>query len=290
MVPPKFREWVRKQVFSKRSEGECTHITVRHLSAGKNAMGDVERVNVPRIKEIQDGEADDTIGLLSLQLWEAAQGDADGLVGVQSYAFLSFFDEAPDKHVSRYSARFTSTAEEEGSEDPSASEPATKSGLLSQTMRHLESMARMATQGSMHQLSLQQRTIQSQQDIIEKMTKDRMDTFRLMEDLHSKKHERDMEMKERERSIQLQDELIERLTPYIPVLASKLTGSKLLPAKGQASADGGVRELLTSLTPEQMEAAQQILRPEQMTLLVSMMMEAQKEDEAKTASTNGAQH
>lgn len=291
LVPPEFRRWVHKQHFGKRKEGDCTFFVIRHLGAGKGKLDDVDKVPALKVEEIEEGEADATVDRFAFQLHEIAEQDANGFQGVQTYAFLAFFEENPEKHVSRYTLRIVSSDEDEESPDASVSEPANGTGLTAQAMRHSEAFARIGTQASMHQMTLQQRTIQTQADLIERLASERMESFKLIEELYSRKHERDMEVMEKTASLKTRTELIERVTPLLPVIAAKLTGMPLLP-KGDDK-NQGLRAILSSIDETQMGQLQAILRPEQMGLLAEMMVQMQSEDEAKKAlpeNTNGEAH
>lgn len=286
MVPPKFKTWLHGQIWpvTKRDEGVCTHLTVRHVS-GKNSS-DVCRIQVPRPESIKENEEEEILQSLAVEAWEAAQTDADGFQGTNTYSIHSWFEGQPDRAVNRYTARFESSVEEDGNEDESASESPTKSGITSQMMRHTEAFARIGTQASIHQMSLQQRTIESQHNLIGKLVQDKLDTVQLIEDLIQQKHERAIEMKDAESKARFKSELIEAVGNYLPVVAGKM-GMPLLPPTTKDGSTHPVRQLLASIKPEQMAALTQILSPDQQALVVQLMSEQEEavtkeEEEAKT--------
>jgi hypothetical protein len=282
----KFLTWLHYQIFSKRDEGACKKIVVRH-SAGKGSE-DVGYLNMPKPESIREEDSNETILLLANQLWEMAENDAAGIVGptLQTYTFQAWFEGEPTKHLSRITARFGTEADEDGSGDGSVSEAPNGTGLVSQAMRHAEAFARIGTQASIHQLSMQQRTIESQQRLIEKLTEEKLGALEMMEDLRSKKHERELEMMEKEASFKLKTEALERLTNYLPIVAKKLLGQKALPSGAtngnvEDKSTPMVRQFLASLTPEQMVNAEKILDPSQVAMLADMMMEQQDDEKPK---------
>lgn len=289
-IEKKFLAWLHVQVFSKKDEGACRRFVVRH-SAGKGSE-DVGYVAAPKPESIREEETDEVILNLANQLWDMAENDAGGIVSptLQTYTFQAWFEGEATKPLARYTARFGTASDDDadGSGDALLSEPANATGLTMQAMRHAEGFAKMATQATVHQLSMQQRTIESQQRLIEKLTEEKLGALEMMEDLRSKRHERDLEMKEKEANWKLKTEALERLTTYLPIVAKKLLGQKALPAgtNGEKSTPM-VQQLLSSVTPEQMEQMSGILRPEQTALLAEMMME-QQEEEKPQAKTDGA--
>jgi hypothetical protein len=284
MADKKFVQWLHVQIFSKRDEGACSHLVVHHM-AGK-ASADVARLKVPLPESIRENETEEVVQVLAEQAWELAQNDANGLEGIQKYAFQAWFVGAQDKPLSRFTYRFGEADEEEGNDDASVSEPPNKTGLVSQAMRHAEAFARIGTQASIHQLSMQQRTIESQQRLIEKLTEEKLEGVTMMEDLRSKKHEREIELMEKEASFKLKTEALERLTNYLPIVAKKLLGTKALPpgagnGNGTDKSTPMIRQFLSSLTLEQMQQAKAFLTEDQITLLAEMMMEQQDEEKPK---------
>lgn len=282
----KFQAWLHAQIFSKKEDGACSMLVVHHM-AGK-ASSDVARLKVPKPESIREADTEETVLLLAEQAWELAQNDANGIgEGVQKYAIQAWFEGNAEKPLSRYTLRFGQEDDEEGNDDASVSEPPNKTGLVAQAMRHSEAFARIGTQASIHQLSMQQRTIESQQRLIEELTKDKLQYLRDAEELASQKHQRDLEMKEKEASLKLKTEALERVTNYFPLIAQKLFGRKALPA-GDGKTTPTIKQFLQSLTLEQMEKARGVLDESQIALLAEMMMEQQNEEQPQP-KTEGAE-
>lgn len=275
-VPVKFKAWVRQLVLGKQ-EGLCLAVSLRHL--GHKQGADVARTTMPKPEEIGEGEAESQLAIVADQLWSQAQDDADAFEGVQTYAFYSWFDGSPDKAASRYTARFSSrVAGEENSEDESVSEPPTATGQVSQAMRHTEAMARIMTQGQMHMVSSLTRANESKDRLIEKLLDEKMAAIETVEEAMTKKHERQMEMEERRLKAKVMEDAINRVGALVPLVLTKLTGQKLLPAGAKGAP--AMKELLATIDSEQMEKLGGILKPEQTAMLAEMMME-QQEDETK---------
>jgi cell division protein FtsB len=290
LSPLKFRLWIKNLIFTKREEGDCIAITLRHI-AGK-ASGEVTKMAMPKPAEFEEGEDPDMrVGMMADEIWEKAQDDANGFQGMQTYAFYSWFDGSGDKHFNRFTCRFSpQTESDEMNDDESVSEAPTGTGLVTASMRHTEVFARVATQGSMHQIAMLQRTVESQQRLVEKLTENRMKTFELMEDLQSEKHKRDMEMKDKEAQVRFRTDMMDRVGMLLPIVASKMFKIPLLPAGSKGAP--AMRELLGSVTEGQMEKLSSILTQEQQALLANMMMEQQDDDAkvSKPAEPNGEAH
>lgn len=272
MPAKQFETWVKRQILEeKKEEGTCIRIVVRHLSSGRKSLGDVEAISIPLAGDDRTEEfVHDTIR----NLWDAAQNDANGLVGVNSYSFVSFRSENPNEPSARYTARFANETEEE-SEDASVSEPANKAGLTSQLMRHNESLMKMATLGSQQIINSLARQMSTQSETIERLAAKQLETLKVLEELGDKKQERDMERLEKEYSFASRAEMVDTIKPLIPVIASKLTGIKML---GSGKNDVAMKTILGSIKPEQFEALLRVLTPEQQSLLTTLMMEVQSEE------------
>lgn len=272
MIPGKFKEWIRRQLFDTRREGRCVKIAVRHVSASKTSLGEVDSVSVPTGSDLEES----FIEQAAIRLWESAQQDADGLTGVQSYAAIGFFEEEPTKSLTRYAFRMASQDEEDGSEDPSNSEPATKTGLMSQLMRHSEAFARISSQSSLQIINTLQRQMAAKDEIIEKMTKDAMENMRIREDLLSQKHERDLVNAREAQNFELQQEAIQQFKPFIPILLNKLSGGKFMLPSGQENGlTKAFQSFFDTVSPEQIDTLQNVLKPNQLALLGELMNSVQ---------------
>jgi hypothetical protein len=270
-------EWVAKQL-ARRGKGRLVRLALRHLGASKQASGDVEGVDVP--EDTDAGWVEST----STWLFTAAQADARALTGAnESYVVLAFFEKDASMPAARHSMRVRggADADMEDDSDPLSSEPATSEGALAQMMRHNEVLMKMATQGSMRTIEALTRQLGTVTATNERMQAQRLEGIQAMEDLAQRKHERDIEARIIEATEQRKDELVGMAMPLIPMLANKLAGVKLLP--GGIETGDGVRALLASITPDQVEKLFPILHPTQQTLLGTMFQEFKAEAEAREA-------
>lgn len=152
------------------------------------------------------------------------------------------------------------------------SEPATQAGLLAQLMRHNESHARILADTVGAIIERQQETIESQRKQIENESSNRLRIVELVEELKSDKMTRDLAFDEHSRDQERKDAMMKKLMEIgFPVVAhhmSQFFGAKL---SEKAGAISKLQKLGASLTPEQGEALQKLLTPEQALLLTDAL-------------------
>lgn len=269
------KRWLHAQLFSEHREGSVVRFSLRHLSAMKQGLGDVDAVDVPEDRETLPSFVDDC----AAQLETSATQDAEGLAGgVQSYAVVAHYSEAPDAPGRRFTMRVASSPDaDDGSEDPSRTETPDKSGIVAQSMRHSEALMKMATAGAQQTIQALTRQLAIKDETIAKLSEKHLESIELIEDLSSSKHERDLRLLRETNTQKRQDDLVNMVTPLVPVMLAKLTGQKVLPG----GAGDGVRALLTSITEDQFGSLMQVLRPEQQALVANMMREMQEADEKR---------
>jgi hypothetical protein len=147
MPKKQFEAWFRSQLYNVDTEiGRCRKFVLRHANSASRTGNIIITIDVPNVPEDETGiVADGWIEEVTKSIADMAQGDADGRGGRNNYAVQSYHGESTEP-----SARFALRMDGEGDleDDNFSSEPATKSGLIGQTMRHLEAVMRSATAGT----------------------------------------------------------------------------------------------------------------------------------------------
>lgn len=263
-------DWMRRQVYDRKGD-RATKFVLKHISAGSKMGAEVSSMDVPESIE-------DTFFKACLAEFEsAATADANGVGGIQSYAIQAFCADS-DKPMARLS--FKIQAEDMDGEEGFASEPPTKSGIVSQLMRHNEAIMRTSTASVGHLMGLLQKTLDRVSQVNEKLIAEKFDNMDTIQGLLMQKDDREMARKQQESEIASRQAVVERVLQLAPVVVNKLAGKPLLPAKSSAS-DLMVKSLMESITPEQIGKLQGILTPEQQITVYELMQQSQGSETPK---------
>jgi hypothetical protein len=276
-------------------EGIVVRLSVHHIVDGKLSKdGELCHVRPPYLEEDfpgvddEDGETieheialnmdESDISGLARQFYLAADEDAQGLGGLQSYRVLVM-----RKHSAGATGRwnFRIVAGEDSYDESGLTEAIDTKGLLGQCMRHTEQFMRNSTQVSMQMLSIQQRTISKQAAQIDSLVAKSFQSFELMEELISRKHERDMEVREQENSMQITETITDTVKVLAPIAVNKIVGKKILPEENSSSEEI-LQSTFATITPAQMERMERIFTPTQMQGFGEIMDTVIDRDEKRT--------
>ncbi len=266
-VRNKLERWMRHQILVADDEkGRCKKLIVRHVSGGK-ASSELGSIPVP--KKMEDEQwFNEACSAIENMVYD----DAEGLGGVQTYVVFAYFELRSDKPGGRFTIRETSS----GDVDPEdiESEPPTKTGVLTQMMRHTEAATRMSLMSASQVMNTMRSTIARQADQIEKLIVERHAGFEIMERLKSQDLERRMLVEHEEKDTKFKQDVLDKITPLVPVLINRLTGRKMLPEK-KTAIEGMAQGLIESMTPEQMDKLQSVFTPAQMVSLLEIFQVVQ---------------
>lgn len=262
----KMERWLRRQVLIMDEEkGRCKRLVVRHTASGK--MGnELAALTVP--KKLDDNWINETLTEIEGLIFD----DAEGLGGVQTYVILPFFELQPDRAGSRFTVRETSVGE--GDPDEVESEPPTKTGILSQMMRHTEASVRGSLMAANQIISVLRHTVARQSETIEKLVNEKMANLETMEKLRSQELERRLLIEEKANEQKRHAEIWDKVSALAPLVINKLGGKNLLPAK-QTPTEAMITGLIETISPDQLEGLQKTLRPEQLVLLMEIFQNVQ---------------
>jgi len=177
--------------------------------------------------------------------------------------------------------------------DASGSEPPTEVGLVAQLMRHVENKERTMNSMFGGVVSYLVKDNERKGDQIETLLKYRTDQIEVVESLHTKKHERDMEQKQIEAKVERNKELFDRILTYFPVVVNHLAGKELVRQK-DSELELVAMELARTLTMPQLDRIKDsgIFQPQQLLLVGTMLekvVKRMKTEEEMKAESKSAQ-
>lgn len=281
MANAKLTAFIKQQLNVAREDaGECCKFVLKHVNA--NAKQNEVSTFDCRAVHKQDGDKRETfIEQLINGVEEAAHDDAESLGGHQRYLLLAYFKGA-DKPLGRCGFRMEAGDDEDEGDEELASEPANAKGLVAQTMRHQEATMRTSIMGHNHMMSMMQRTIDSQQDTINALLKEKFDSIKLIEEMLSLKQERDLEARKALHAEEMKEAGFKKLMLLGPSLVNRVVGKKVLPEETTPMQET-LKAFAESLTMEQMEKLQGVLTSEQVIAMVNILQTVTPEDKKKAS-------
>jgi hypothetical protein len=214
------------------------------------------------------GADEDKIKSVSDQADQAAADDAEGVGGVQRYALVA---TAKGEPVGRLVLRYRA-AEESDPNTFGDSEPTTERGMAARAQRHAEAAFRTMTAGAGGTIEMLARQNSKLYATVESMMTKQLEWIQLVEEMHSKKSERDLAAREMEAQIKVKEEIVGELVGLFPVLIKKFTG--FTPAGYLPPEVKELRALAKGLSDEQIEGVLSHLRPEQQAVLTSVLQDS----------------
>lgn len=244
---------------------------LRHISS----KGKGVEVEVFEIMESLDAE---TCRALASSIYSRAQMDADGYgPALQRYMLFSVVkDGETEKLASRIAFRCKGETDMDLDEEESEDAP-TNRGLLAQLMRHNENNNRTLVAATQAMTIGMARQIDSKDKTIEKLLGEREKMMELIEDAHSNRHEREIESLREGKKQERIDMAVRKAMLLAPVALDHFTGGKI---GAPSSSEIMVKELAGTLTPQQIEAFQKVLSPEQLITLFRLIESANKSTKA----------
>jgi len=254
----KLLRWLRAEVFKTHRQGKIKTITLHHV-IGEKLGHEILSLEIPPTFD------ESWLSEVILEIEQTTQGDADELGGMQRYCLLVY------RNSERSSGRFPfRVAGHEESAEEMLSEPATAQGLLSQLMRHNEINSKTALQAVAQVLTMQHRTIEEQGSQLRHHVSQQIEMVRLIEELHSAKHERELSMRKAESQERFANDAMDKAMLLLPSIVNKLAGQKLLPERSTPEVET-LRAFLSSLKQEQWNHIMSGLSKEQQIALGSFL-------------------
>lgn len=275
MNKQKISHWLERTFYIvDEDKGPCVKLVLRHVTQGSNSSkdGEVWSMKVETGEDVVAVPEEDIIIIVN-EIEQASFDDAEGLGGLQKYKLLAYFSR--ESVPRRFSFRMTGSHDED-EDETGLSEPATKQGHLGQMMRHNEALMRITMLSASQNMGIMSKTISTQATQIDKLLTDRQEYFETMEDLKSKRHERDLMTQEVEQRTLLQKEMLDSAKLLLPAVANRLAGKKILNEKDPMAM--GLKALVESLNSEQLQGMMSTLSPQQQILLAEFIQTSQGDD------------
>lgn len=196
------------------------------------------------------------------------------------YAFRDIMREHCDRKTFRVEGESFSRSGE--------TEPPTATGLNAMLMRHSEAATKVALGHTSHIIE-QYKVLLSQRDRrISELETQLRDASAMRESLVMLEHERAQAMHRAKMDEKRSDFMRDKLDLLLPVVAGKMLGTTQMGVPPVVT-DETMKQLLGSLTPEQLVGLQGILRPEQQTVVADLYVRyAQRsKDPDVAAAANG---
>jgi hypothetical protein len=208
--------------------------------------------------------------------------DAIGLGGVQRYVISAY---AADKPITRLPVRENADAASAGrlAGDALDSEPPNERGLLSQTMRHLEISERTHAHSIANIFAMQTRMLREKDERISHLEERHWETVVAAEQLVSEHHRRQLENRMADQKAEAMREVLGTFLQLAPTAVNKIAGRALLPEK-TSPALVGLRALVGTLKPEQLEALKFVLTPAQLENFTEIVHAEVADEEHKQAA------
>lgn len=268
-----FQTFLERAILGRHT---CTRIELVLASV----KGQQSVVDAVAIEDPAAYAQEDTMLALVERLAATAQADADGWGGCSRYFLRAQFGEVDAtgsrSPVVRVHARDSGVDEDPGE----GGEPANATGLVAQAHRHTEAVTRqlvLLTESFTRQAT---ETMSRQAEALARAERDRMQTFELLEELASRKHERELEHAKETRREKTTAKLLEAVMPLIPSVGGKLLlGPK---APGKVTNDPAMLtlvELARTLSPQDMQGLQQVLGTERFIALLEAVQRAMPAEE-----------
>jgi hypothetical protein len=287
MANQKIVSFVKTNLNLERDDdaGKCTKFVLKHVNANAK-QNEVQSFDCRTIHKQTDGEKRETfIEQLIAGIEEAAHDDAESLGGHQRYLIFAYYQNE-SKPLARTGFRMDAGDEDEGDEELE-SEPANAKGLVAQAMRHQEGNFRTSVLATNHIINMMQRTIDTQQETINNLLSGHLNNLKLVEDLVSQRHGRELAAKREDFNQSIKNDFAQKALKLLPAVVNRFAGKQVLP--GETPKDVMLQDLAKSISQEQMMQIAQHLKPEQQMIIFELLKNALPASEEESASNGSVQ-
>ena len=272
-------KWLQRQVEEKRSR-----VVLRQRASAKD-----QRVREWRL-------VDENASELATAIYAGALDDARHQRGVIPYGVFAYVD-GQKSHADRTlftidkgneKGRGQSTALARLDDEDEGIEREQKSSLMGLLMRHTHASAHLALGHTADIVRHYKEDSERKDARIRELEERHTKVLEMYEELLSMKHERELESLRAQNSEKRKDHLLEKLDMLVPIAMSKVLPASKTPALGEEM----MRQLLKSLSREQLSALTGHLKPEQAALIheiyVAYCEREEKRETKKTRGVNGS--
>ena len=154
--------------------------------------------------------------------------------------------------------------------DPAGDPACSNAAIIKMTLRHSENLHRLLVQAHGSTLGLMTEQMQRMAKQLEHHDELQVTTMRLVEELHSRRHERELEVSGAQASEERSARMWQHAEQFAPMIMAQLAGATPM------------HKLLQSLAPEQFTALCESMNDEQRQMLRDLLVLAQASDQAAT--------
>jgi hypothetical protein len=270
--------WLQKQVNEKR-----TRVVLRQRVGTENQL-----VREWRLAEINPSE-------LATAIHERALEDAAHQPGPVQYGLFAY----AEGHKSYVDRTFLTIENESAARQTTAlstinagsfdddDERTQRAGVVGLLMRHTHASAQLALGHTVDIVRHYKEESDRKDARIRELEERQTAVLQMYEELLSAKHERELEMLKAQNSEKRKDHLLDKLDMLLPIAMSKVLPASKTPALGEEL----MRQLLKSLSREQLSSLVSHLSPEQAALIheiyIAYCEREEKQDAKKKNGANG---
>lgn len=260
----KLYEWIRQNAYTERPEGDFVAIRIHHIKQ-KSVVGDeVERIDIPGKDDRHETWDKDLASHIMTNLHD----EASQLGGLQTYACYSVFSAAPEDTVNRCLVKVE--GHDDSDDDEILSEMPNSTGLAQQAMRHQEANARIMTGSVVQMQSAMAQQMARVMDMNEMLMKNQQAMVKDMTEMWMEKRQLILDTQLENIKAHGAQEGLSMLKQIAPVLINQAIGKDLLPVDKKAGVTSMAKSFYGSLTQEQMEALNKVLRQDQLITFMTM--------------------
>lgn len=272
-------DFLRRQFFAPHHDGRCLRLQLFHL-AGKH-------------RGVRNWPVPERVEESALPEWEhdilsAAQADASDLFGRQRYSICAYYERQPTTVAE--SKPFTrdggGAGVDDGGED-SDSEPPTEKGLTRQLMRHLEGTTRLMVANTQTLLKAQGDVFAVTAKRLAESEGQRFQMTQMYESMLSEHHARQLAAKEHEQKMKMWEEAFDKVKLLLPLAVNKIAGARIMPEPASMQNEM-LGSFIDTITPEQVEAMQSIMKPEQFYVIMELVKARMDETNRRNADAAAA--
>jgi hypothetical protein len=260
------KDWVRKHVCTvDPDDGRCKKLVVRHINIDRKPSGDVATVNIPSDPAYEGTEMADKV---IVEIADVAQRDADDLKsGVQTYGIFAYYTKN-ERFVPR--KLFRVAAQDDFEPESGPSEPPTEKGLMTQLMRHNEINSKNSLVAMGYIMQTFQKEISEQRANGRKFFEQQVDLIMLVQEMMNDGHKRRQDEKKTDMEMSILEGTFEHLKIILPIIANKLMGKEVFPAKMDRELYV-MASLMETLTEQQQTELRNMLSPQQLSILAEFL-------------------
>lgn len=259
-------QWISQMVYgSTASDGlQCRMIKVKHLSEATDSK-------VAGVADFFVDVANFSAELVTEQILEAMQDDANACGGVQRYSVRAYYGATTDK-VEPRGGRFTCRVrgeKEDMDDDAFDSESKDMKGHVAQMMRHNEAMVRAMLAGSAEASRTMVSIVGHMSRMMETQQTTVMNLTEQLQQSLDRKAEREVASFKAHAIERRKDAVFGKLALLMPLAINRLAG-KTVVQEEQAPELHLLKGFINSLTKTQLEALSGVLGPEQQMLVLEL--------------------